>query len=65
MEPDRILVDIGYDDRFVLLVNRRRLHRYVLVRYQNTDGVPQEVLVLNAHMLLNLVGSIPDSFYDR
>lgn len=54
MEPDRILVDIGYDDRFVLLllVDRRRLHGYVLVRYQYTDKFPQEVPVLNAHMVL-------------
>ena len=38
MEPDRILVDIGYDDRFVPPVDRRRLHRYVLATDHDTDG---------------------------
>ena len=63
MGPEQILVDVGYDYRFVLLVDRRRLHRYVLSRYQNTDGLAQDVLVITlAYIIVTVIIFIPKSF---
>ena len=60
MGPECILVDIGNDNKFVLLVDRRRLDLCVLVRYWNTDRLAQDVPVLNAHMIRTLAWSNPE-----
>ena len=51
MGTECILVDIGQDNNFVLLVDRRRLDLCVLVRNRNTDGLAQDMPVLNAQMI--------------
>ena len=64
MGPECILVDVGYDNRFVLLVDRCRLDLCVLVGYWNMDGLAQDVPVLKAHIIQTLAWSITELLGD-